>query len=85
MKSELIQSDVSKVPMELELTDNGGRRWGMDRRRFSYTDYIPERRIGQERRNGLDRRSGLDRRNGNDRTEKMNRRKGLERRAAFRV
>ena len=34
------------------------RRSGFDRRRFSYADHIPERRIGQERRSGLDRRKG---------------------------
>ena len=37
------------------LLDNGGRRRG-DRRQFSYSCHVPERR------NGLDRRSGMDRR-----------------------
>lgn len=37
-------------------TDNGGRRSGGDRRKYSYTLYIPERRNGQDRRNGNDRR-----------------------------
>ena len=36
--------------------DNGGRRTGIDRRQFSYTAHIPERRSGKERRSGLDRR-----------------------------
>jgi len=36
--------------------DNGGRRLGIDRRQFSYTMHIPERRSGKERRSGLDRR-----------------------------
>ena len=36
--------------------DNGGRRLRIDRRQFSYTMHIPERRSGKERRNGLDRR-----------------------------
>jgi hypothetical protein len=39
--------------------DNGGRRLGAERRRFSYTYYIPERRKGQDRRNGKDRRTSL--------------------------
>jgi hypothetical protein len=36
--------------------DNGGRRSGVDRRRFSYARYIPERRSGEDRRSGADRR-----------------------------
>ena len=40
--------------------DNGGRRLGGDRRRFSYAIHIPERRPGSDRRSGLDRRVGLD-------------------------
>ena len=42
--------------------DNGGRRSGIDRRLFSYSTHIPERRRTEERRSGLDRRSGQDRR-----------------------
>jgi len=38
------------------LSDNGGRRLGIDRRQFSYTSHIPERRSGKERRSGNDRR-----------------------------
>jgi len=38
------------------LSDKGGRRVGIERRSFSYTCYIPERRSGMERRNGGDRR-----------------------------
>jgi hypothetical protein len=40
----------------LALVDSGDRRSGGDRRTFSYTCYIPERRLGAERRNGQDRR-----------------------------
>ena len=36
--------------------DNGGRRSGIDRRRFSYAVHIPERRSGIDRRKGLDKR-----------------------------
>lgn len=35
---------------------SGGRRSGFDRRKFSYTEHIPERRSGKERRSGFDRR-----------------------------
>ena len=37
-------------------TDNGGRRSGGDRRTYSYTLHVPERRTGTERREGKDRR-----------------------------
>jgi hypothetical protein len=39
------------------LNDNGGRRWGVERRRFDYTACIPERRSGRDRRSGQDRRN----------------------------
>ena len=42
--------------MEHTLTDNGGRRSGIERRQFSYDFHIPERRSGKDRRSGLDRR-----------------------------
>jgi hypothetical protein len=42
--------------MKQVLPDNGGRRTGIDRRQFSYTLHIPERRSGKERRSELDRR-----------------------------
>ena len=42
--------------MKHVLPDNGGRRSGLDRREFSYTAHIPERRSGKERRSGVDRR-----------------------------
>jgi len=44
--------------MEAECWDNGGRRCGPDRRQFSYSDHVPERRSGEERRSGKDRREG---------------------------
>ena len=37
---------------------NGGRRSGAERRKFSYTLYIPERRSGRDRRKKPDRRKG---------------------------
>jgi len=33
--------------------DNGGRRSGGDRRNYSYTLHIPERRSGKDRRSGI--------------------------------
>ncbi|MFW9906044.1 MAG: hypothetical protein ACFFFH_17105 [Candidatus Thorarchaeota archaeon] len=45
--------------MKQLLLDNGGRRSGMDRRQFSYTAHIPERRSGEDRRSGFDRRLEL--------------------------
>jgi hypothetical protein len=36
--------------------DNGGRRSGGDRRNYSYTLHIPERRHANDRRSGEDRR-----------------------------
>ena len=38
------------------ILDNGGRRSGIERREFSYTNYFPERRSGKDRRNEVDRR-----------------------------
>ncbi len=43
----------------VELIDNGGRRSGVERRRYSYSSHIPERRSGEERRSGKDRRDGV--------------------------
>ncbi len=80
----------------LALIDNGGRRAGADRRQFSYTDHIPDRRFRKDRRSDIDRRDGTDQRSGfNRRNGKavelilesmrkgIDRRFGLERRAAF--
>lgn len=54
-----MEMTYSKIIFSVE--DNGGRRLGIDRRRFSYDSHIPERRSGSERRNKRDRRSGRDR------------------------
>ena len=45
--------------MRYILSDNGGRRSGIERREFSYDQHIPERRSGMDRRNGDDRRLKL--------------------------
>ena len=80
----------------LALIDNGGRRSDVDRRQFSYTDHIPDRRFRQDRRNSIDRRNGGERRSVINRRNNMvaelrfeDMRKGIdrrfcaERRAAF--
>ena len=59
------------------MSDRGGRRLGIDRRRFTYTHHIPERRMDGERRKIKDRRGELNHR------MIFNRRKQEERRAAF--
>jgi hypothetical protein len=85
------------MAMAVALIDNGGRRLGVDRRQFSYTDYIPDKRLGDCRRIGLDRRGGLHRRDEIDRRrskviilkdrkdlrEGKDRRSSIERRATF--
>lgn len=40
--------------------DNGGGRSGIERRQFSYTSHIPERRSGKDRRSADDRRKLFD-------------------------
>ena len=55
-----IDVDVSKITWEIR--DNGGRRSGIDRRYFSYSDHIPERRRAEDRRSPEDRRTGSERR-----------------------
>lgn len=52
--------NVSNVAFFMD--DYGGRRSGVERRIFHYSDYIPERRTNQDRRSGKERRSGKDRR-----------------------
>jgi len=66
-----------------DLRDKGGRRSGTDRRQFSYSSHIPERREDPDRRNGDDRRDGWVRRGEEDRRSSRERRGGQERRAAF--
>ncbi len=51
------------------LRDNGGRRSGIDRRRFSYSDHIPERRSEGDRRQMSDRRTCKERRSVADRRD----------------
>ena len=62
------------------LADSGGRRSGVERRRFFYISHIPERRSGQDRRSGRDRRSGIDRRKGEGEVVSYDRRSGIDQR-----
>ena len=39
------------------LKNNGETRSGIDRRQFTYTAYIPERRSGKDRRESLERKN----------------------------
>jgi hypothetical protein len=41
----------------VDITDNGNRRFGIDRREFSYTAYLPERRSDKDRRSVSDHRN----------------------------
>ena len=72
-----------------EIRDNGGRRAEIDRRQFSYDDYIPERRQRSGRRIDPDRRGGIERRCGTDRRSDGERRevtlKGKDQRGGKRV
>jgi hypothetical protein len=73
---------MTEYTVEFNLRDNGGRRAGIDRRHFSYTGHIPERRRGDDRRKASDRRSGLDRRSYEERRiGSLGRRKNGERRS----
>lgn len=77
---------LHNVNEELNMTDNGGTRIGIDRRKFEYTAYIPEKRSGIDRRKGFDRRSGAMRRRGSERRNSLNHRGcyPIERRDVFR-
>ena len=47
---------AERIKLTMKLKDNGDRRFGIDRRQFSYFVHIPERRSGRDRRSGFDRR-----------------------------
>ena len=57
---------------DADVLDNGGRRFNIERRKFSYTNYFPERRTGEDRRSGVDERKNI-----------YAREEGVERRSAF--
>jgi len=47
---------MSDIDEKLNIFDNGGRRSGTERRNYSYSLYIPDRRREKDRREGKDRR-----------------------------
>ena len=51
-----MEKNETDILGQLVILDNGGRRSGGERRNYSYTLHIPERRSGNDRRNGIDRR-----------------------------
>ncbi|MBW2440413.1 MAG: hypothetical protein JRH12_08070 [Deltaproteobacteria bacterium] len=51
-----MEKNENDILKQLVILDNGGRRSGGDRRNYSYTLHIPERRSGNDRRSGTDRR-----------------------------
>jgi hypothetical protein len=59
--------------VQTSLLDNGGRRLGVDRREFSYTLHIPERRQDEDRRTGPDRRNRFNQRSNADGKREMDR------------
>ena len=63
---------MSITNLTSELKDNGGRRIGVKRREFSYTNHLPNGRSEKDRRSGVDRRSGLERRKDRDRRSGKN-------------
>jgi hypothetical protein len=48
--------DIKNSEDQILLWDKGGRRIGVDRRTFSYSLHIPERRSHNDRRKGVSRR-----------------------------
>ena len=65
---------LHNMKMELKMVDNGGTRTGIDRRKFEYTAYIPEKRSGMDRRKEFDRRSLMALRIGAERRSSLNHR-----------
>ena len=56
MADTISKVDVADSEDQTILWDNGGRRIGVDRRSFSYSLHIPERRSHDDRRKGDNRR-----------------------------
>lgn len=78
---------IYNADKELKMNDNGGTRSGIDRRKFKYTAYIPEKRSCRDRRKGFDRRSRITRKRGAERRFILNHRESypVERRDKFRA
>ena len=59
MSDTTTKVDVTESETPFVLQDNGGRRIGFDRRSFSYSLHIPERRSFDDRRKGENRRKRI--------------------------
>jgi hypothetical protein len=53
---------MSSIVFSKDMRSYSDRRTGVDRRHFSYSYYIPERRNTDDMKSGKDRRMGIDRR-----------------------
>ena len=68
-----LRVNVMNFPTNDEvIKDNGESRIELERRQFSYTSYIPERRSGRDRRNSSAGKQALDRIRKKDRRRKQN-------------
>ena len=65
MADTLYKVDVENSEDQILLWDKGGRRIGVDRRTFSYSLHIPERRSYDDRRKGDNRRKKIELRTSN--------------------
>ncbi len=59
MADTISKVDDADSEDQVMLRDNGGRRIGFDRRSFSYSLHIPERRSHDDRRAGYNRRKTI--------------------------
>jgi hypothetical protein len=59
MTDTISKFDVADSEDQTIFKDNGGRRIGVDRRSFSYSLHIPERRSDDDRRKGDIRRKTI--------------------------
>ena len=53
---QVTSDKIVEIESAKEIRDNGGRRLGIERRSYSYSLHIPERRDGKDRRSGMGRR-----------------------------
>ncbi|MBN1847941.1 MAG: hypothetical protein JW932_05090 [Deltaproteobacteria bacterium] len=65
---------MNTIKVAFNFSDNGGRRIGIERRQFTYSSHIPERRRLKERRSHTERRMMDDRRKEEDRRTGLDRR-----------
>ena len=56
MTDNMLDINIDNSEFLEKIHNNGDRRMGLDRRFFSYSLHIPERRNGEDRRTGEDRR-----------------------------